>query len=177
MHLRNSLMLVLVKDHGEPALTATATVLLSLEDSGQAPMASSRALYGAAGAETALVDVNVYLIIAICAVSSLLVLTLLLYTALRCSAPPSEGACGLGKPRLLCSNAVESWSYSQERRQRVCSGEGPPKTDLMAFSPSLPQGPISTDTVSLKNLIEIFRYVLLLLLLSRFSRVRLCATP
>ncbi|XP_066887896.1 protocadherin alpha-13 isoform X14 [Kogia breviceps] len=131
-------LLVLVKDHGEPALTATATVLLSLEDSGQAPKASSRASTGAAGAKAALVDVNVYLIIAICAVSSLLVLTLLLYTALRCSAPPSEGACGPGKPTLVCSSAVGSWSYSQQRRQRVCSGEGPPKTDLMAFSPSLP---------------------------------------
>ncbi|XP_061045688.1 protocadherin alpha-11 isoform X4 [Eubalaena glacialis] len=133
-------LLVLVKDHGEPALTATATVLLSLEDSGQAPKASSRTSTGAAGAETALVDVNVYLIIAICAVSSLLVLTLLLYTALRCSAPPSEGACGPGKPTLVCSSAVGSWSYSQQRRQRVCSGEGPPKADLMAFSPSLPPG-------------------------------------
>ncbi|XP_023591285.1 protocadherin alpha-2 [Trichechus manatus latirostris] len=90
-------------------------------------------------------DVNVYLIIAICAVSSLLVLTLLLYTALRCSAPPTEGACGLGKPTLVCSGAVGSWSYSQRRQQRVCSEEGPPKTDLMAFSPSLPQGPDSTE--------------------------------
>ncbi|XP_035583540.1 protocadherin alpha-12-like [Zalophus californianus] len=138
-------LLVLVKDHGEPALTATATVLLSLVESGQAPKASSRVLAGAAGAETALVDVNVYLIIAICAVSSLLVLTLLLYTALRCSAPPAEGACAPGKPTLVCSSAVGSWSYSQQRRQRVCSGEGPPppppppKTDLMAFSPCLTQ--------------------------------------
>uniref|UniRef100_A0A452U9W2 Protocadherin alpha 4 n=1 Tax=Ursus maritimus TaxID=29073 RepID=A0A452U9W2_URSMA len=131
-------LLVLVKDHGEPALTATATVLLSLVESGQAPKASSRVLAGAAGAEAALVDVNVYLIVAICAVSSLLVLTLLLYTALRCSAPPTEGACGPGKPTLVCSSAVGSWSYSQQRRQRVCSGEGPPKTDLMAFSPSVP---------------------------------------
>ncbi|XP_049564578.1 protocadherin alpha-6 isoform X3 [Orcinus orca] len=135
-------LLVLVKDHGEPALTATATVLLSLEDSGQAPKASSRASTGAAGAEAALVDVNVYLIIAICAVSSLFVLTLLLYTALRCSAPPSEGACGPGKPTLVCSSAVGSWSYSQQRRQRVCSGEGPPKADLMAFSPSLTPCPL-----------------------------------
>ncbi|XP_061044960.1 protocadherin alpha-10-like [Eubalaena glacialis] len=135
-------LLVLVKDHGEPALTATATVLLSLEDSGQAPKASSRASTGAAGAEAALVDVNVYLIIAICAVSSLLVLTLLLYTALRCSAPPSEGACGPGKPTLVCSSAVGSWSYSQQRRQRVCSGEGPPKADLMAFSPGLTPCPL-----------------------------------
>ncbi|XP_045727389.2 protocadherin alpha-3-like [Mirounga angustirostris] len=146
-------LLVLVKDHGEPALTATATVLLSLVESGQAPKASSRVLAGAAGAETALLDVNVYLIIAICAVSSLLVLTLLLYTALRCSAPPAEGACAPGKPTLVCSSAVGSWSYSQQRRQRVCSGEGPPpappppasKTDLMAFSPSLPPGPIGGD--------------------------------
>ncbi|XP_076994084.1 protocadherin alpha-10-like [Tamandua tetradactyla] len=136
-------LLVLVKDHGEPALTATATVLLSLVESGQALKASSRALAGVAGAEAALVDVNVYLIVAICAVSSLLVLTLLLYTALRCSAPPPEGACGPGKPTLVCSSAVGSWSYSQQRRQRVCSGEGPPKADLMAFSPSLPPCPVS----------------------------------
>ncbi|XP_076994083.1 protocadherin alpha-8-like [Tamandua tetradactyla] len=140
-------LLVLVKDHGEPALTATATVLLSLVESGQALKASSRASAGVAGAEAALVDVNVYLIVAICAVSSLLVLTLLLYTALRCSAVPTEGACGPGKPTLVCSSAVGSWSYSQQRRQRVCSGEGPPKTDLMAFSPSLPPCPASTDEI------------------------------
>ncbi|XP_053769125.1 protocadherin alpha-2 isoform X9 [Desmodus rotundus] len=138
-------LLVLVKDHGEPALVATATVLLSLVDSSQAPKTSSRASSRAASAEVSLVDVNVYLIIAICAVSSLLVLTLLLYTALRCSAPPTEGACSPGKPRLVCSSAVGSWSYSQQRRQRVCSGEGPPKTDLMAFSPSLPHGPGSAE--------------------------------
>ncbi|CAK6446141.1 unnamed protein product [Pipistrellus nathusii] len=131
-------LLVLVKDHGEPALAATATVLLSLVDSGQAPKASLGMSAGATDPKLALVDVNVYLIIAICAVSSLLVLTLLLYLALRCSASPTEGACGPGKPVLVCSSAVGSWSYSQQRRQRVCSGEGPPKTDLMAFSPCVP---------------------------------------
>uniref|UniRef100_I3MTF3 Protocadherin alpha subfamily C, 2 n=1 Tax=Ictidomys tridecemlineatus TaxID=43179 RepID=I3MTF3_ICTTR len=133
-------LLVLVKDHGEPALTATATVLLSLVESGQEPKASSRASVTTAGSGVTLVDVNVYLIIAICAVSSLLVLTLLLYTAFRCSAAPTEDVCVPGKPTLVCSNAVGSWSYSQQRRQRVCSGEGPPKTDLMVFSPSLSPG-------------------------------------
>ncbi|XP_077902664.1 protocadherin alpha-11 isoform X11 [Ictidomys tridecemlineatus] len=133
-------LLVLVKDHGEPVLMATATVLVSLVESGQAPKAASPMFASSAGQAEALVDVNVYLIIAICAVSSLLVLTLLLYTALRCSAGPTESACGPGKPTLVCSSAVGSWSYSQQRRQRVCSGEDPPKTDLMAFSPSLPPG-------------------------------------
>ncbi|KAK7801405.1 hypothetical protein U0070_027247, partial [Myodes glareolus] len=133
-------LLVLVKDHGEPALSATATVLVSLVESGQAPKSFSQTSGRASVSQASLVDVNVYLIIAICAVSSLLVLSLLLYTALRCSALPanSEGASGPGKPVLVCSSAVGTWSYSQQRRQRVCSGEGPPKTDLMAFSPCLP---------------------------------------
>ncbi|XP_045140675.1 protocadherin alpha-4-like [Echinops telfairi] len=150
-------LLVLVRDHdhGEPPLAATATVLVSLVENGQALKTSSRAAAaaaaGAAGGAAALVDVNVYLIIAICAVSSLLVLTLLLYTALRCSTPAAGGACGPGKPALVCSSGVGSWSSSQQRRPRVCSGEGPPKTDLMAFSPSLPQAPSSADIVSLKN--------------------------
>ncbi|XP_031221303.1 protocadherin alpha-5 isoform X27 [Mastomys coucha] len=141
-------LLVLVKDHGEPPLTATATFLVSLVENSQTPKVSSRVLVGTSGSDSTLIDVNVYLIIAICAVSSLLVLTLLLYTALRCSATPTNGACAPGKPTLVCSSAVGTWSYSQQRRQRVCSGEGPPKTDLMAFSPSLPQGPNSTENES-----------------------------
>ncbi|XP_028618594.1 protocadherin alpha-5 isoform X11 [Grammomys surdaster] len=138
-------LLVLVKDHGEPPLTATATFLVSLVENSQTPKVSSRVLVGTSGSDSTLIDINVYLIIAICAVSSLLVLTLLLYTALRCSATPTDGVCAPGKPMLVCSSAVGTWSYSQQRRQRVCSGEGPPKTDLMAFSPSLPQGPSSTE--------------------------------
>ncbi|XP_016021857.2 protocadherin alpha-12 isoform X6 [Rousettus aegyptiacus] len=132
-------LLVLVKDHGEPALESTATVLLSLVDSSQVPKPPSQMSAGAMGTKLALVDVNVYLIIAVCAVSSLLVLTLLLYTALRCSAPPTEGAGRPEKPTLVCFSAAGSWSCSHQRRQKVCSGEGLPKTDLMAFSPSLPQ--------------------------------------
>ncbi|XP_060042345.1 LOW QUALITY PROTEIN: protocadherin alpha-4-like [Erinaceus europaeus] len=129
-------LLVLVRDHGEPALTATATLLLSLVDGGQAPKASSRAAAeGAAGARAALVDVNVYLIVAICAVSSLLVLTLLLYAALRCSAPPSQGACAAGKPVLVCSSAVGSWSYSQQRRQRCARGRGRPRPTSWPSAP------------------------------------------
>ncbi|XP_057346955.1 LOW QUALITY PROTEIN: protocadherin alpha-13-like [Manis pentadactyla] len=122
-------LLVLVKDHGEPALTATATVLLSLVESGQASA-------GARSTEAALVDVNAYLVIGICAVSSLLVLTLLLYTALRCSAPRSEGACGPGRPPLVCSSAVGSWSCSQQRRQRCALGRGRPRPTSWPSAPA-----------------------------------------
>ncbi|XP_058533878.1 protocadherin alpha-3 [Ochotona princeps] len=153
-------LVVLVRDHGEPALTATATVLVSLVDGGQAAPSWSRASVAASasavalGGASSLVDVNVYLVVAICAVSSLLVLTLVVWAAVRCSsgAASAEGACVSGPAAaaaaaLVCSSAVGSWSCSQRRRQRVCSGEGPPKADLMAFSPSLPHGPVSEDVV------------------------------
>ncbi|XP_007669921.2 protocadherin alpha-2 isoform X5 [Ornithorhynchus anatinus] len=147
-------LLVVVRDHGEPALRATATVSVSLVDSGQDGKAASRAsgvrASGASGGSqrAALVDVNVYLIIAICAVSSLFVLTVLLYTALRCSAPP-RGLCGPVPPALVCSSAVGSWSYSQQRRRQrpnACAGDGAAKSDLMAFSPNLPPCPGPRDS-------------------------------
>ncbi|XP_049643302.1 LOW QUALITY PROTEIN: protocadherin alpha-1-like [Suncus etruscus] len=120
-------LLVLVKDHGEPALTATATVLLSLVESGQAPQAAPSRVAVAGAAAAALVDVNVYLIVAICAVSSLLVLTLLLYSALRCWAPGRGAASAEAKPPVVCASAVGSWSSSQQRRQRCARGRVPPR--------------------------------------------------
>ncbi|XP_048187569.1 protocadherin alpha-12-like [Perognathus longimembris pacificus] len=133
-------LVVLVRDHGEPALTATATLLVSLVDGAPSPKLSARASAGRVGAEASPLDVNASLMVAICAVSGLLVLTLLLWGALRCcGAARSEGACAPGKPVLVCSSAVGSWSSCRQRRPGLCSAEGPPKADLMAFSPSLPQ--------------------------------------
>ncbi|XP_078005321.1 protocadherin alpha-3-like [Phascolarctos cinereus] len=141
---RKQTLLVLVKDHGEPMLSVTATVMLSIVESGLSPKTFSGASRSAAsagsGKETVLVDVNVYLIIAICSVSSLLVLSLLLYVSLRCAAP-QRGEYWNGKPRLVCSSGMESWSHSQQRRQKGFSGEGAAKNDLMAFSPNFPPCP------------------------------------
>ncbi|XP_056667394.1 protocadherin alpha-5 isoform X19 [Monodelphis domestica] len=142
------ILLVLVKDHGTPILSSTATVSVLVVENGQAFKTSSSASVVLAkagmGQETTLMDVNVYLIIAICSVSSLLVLSLLLYVALRCSAPPKDVR-GPGKPTLVCSSEVGSLSYSQQRRQKVYSWDGVTKNDLMAFSPNLPQAPDSRE--------------------------------
>ncbi|XP_007473836.1 protocadherin alpha-9 isoform X15 [Monodelphis domestica] len=137
-------LLVLVKDHGEPMLSATATVIVSIVESGLSSKTFSGASKSATSTgsrkETILVDVNVYLIIAICSVSSLLVLSLLLYVSLRCAAP-QRAVYGNGNPTMVCSSGMESWSNSQQRRQKGLSGEGAPKNDLMAFSPNFPLCP------------------------------------
>ncbi|XP_056667398.1 protocadherin alpha-11 isoform X23 [Monodelphis domestica] len=142
-----NMLLILVKDHGEPTMSATATVTVSLLESGQDLQTSGMARLPAVSSivkGTTLVNVNVYLIIAICSVSSLLVLSLLVYVALRCSTP-TQGIHGPGKPTLVCSNEAGNWPYSQQRLQKICSGEGTVKNDLMAFSPNLPPCPPTSN--------------------------------
>ncbi|EMP35316.1 Protocadherin alpha-8 [Chelonia mydas] len=127
-------LVILVKDHGEPALSATATVSLSLVESPQAVKWDSRQRVGSEGP---LVDMNVSLMIAICSVSGLFVLVIVVYVGLRCH-PGPEVMCGPGKATVVCSSEVGSWSYSQRQSRNLCVGEGTAKNDLMVFSPNFP---------------------------------------
>ncbi|XP_034634890.1 protocadherin alpha-3-like isoform X7 [Trachemys scripta elegans] len=127
-------LVILVKDHGEPALSATATVSLSLVESPQAVKWDSRQK---GGSEGPLVDMNVSLMIAICSVSGLFVLVIVVYVGLRCH-PGPEVMCGPGKATVVCSSEVGSWSYSQRQSRNLCVGEGTTKNDLMVFSPNFP---------------------------------------
>ncbi|XP_038268048.1 protocadherin alpha-3-like isoform X10 [Dermochelys coriacea] len=127
-------LVILVKDHGEPALSATATVSLSLVESPQAVKWDSRQRVGSEGP---LVDMNVSLVIAICSVSGLFVLVIVVYVGLRCH-PGREVMCGPGKATVVSSSEVGSWSYSQRQSRNLCVGEGTARNDLMVFSPNVP---------------------------------------
>ncbi|XP_074816882.1 protocadherin alpha-8-like isoform X8 [Natator depressus] len=127
-------LVILVKDHGEPALSATATVSLSLVESPQAVKWDSRRRVGSEGP---LVDMNVSLMIAICSVSGLFVLVIVVYVGLRWH-PGPEVMCGPGKATVVCSSEVGSWSYSQRQSRNLCVGEVTAKNDLMVFSPNVP---------------------------------------
>ncbi|CAM4589907.1 unnamed protein product [Lepidochelys olivacea] len=127
-------LVILVKDHGEPALSATATVSLSLVESPQAVKWDSRQRVGSEGP---LVDLNMSLMIAICSVSGLFVLVIVVYVGLRCH-PGPEVMCGPGKATVVFSSEVGSWSYSQRQSRNLCVGEGTAKNDLMVFSPNFP---------------------------------------
>ncbi|XP_034634885.1 protocadherin alpha-3-like isoform X3 [Trachemys scripta elegans] len=135
-------LVILVKDHGEPALSATATVSLSLVESPQAVKWDSRQR---GGSEGPLVDMNVSLMIAICSVSGLFVLVIVVYVGLRCHPGPAAVMCGPGKATVVCSSEVGSWSYSQRQSRNLCVGEGTAKNDLMVFSPNFPNSAENGD--------------------------------
>ncbi|XP_062986173.1 protocadherin alpha-3-like isoform X4 [Elgaria multicarinata webbii] len=134
-------LLVLVKDHGKPMLSATATLSVSLVASTQL-IHSDAHLPRMGGSPKPLVDnVNIYLIIAICSVSSLFLLAIIVYIAVRCQSQAKESIMyGPGTATLVCASEVGSWSYSNRHSHILAgmSGEAGIKSDLMVFSPNIP---------------------------------------
>ncbi|XP_052628069.1 protocadherin alpha-2-like isoform X3 [Harpia harpyja] len=153
-------LVIVVRDHGEPARSATATLSVSLVEGAEAALAaagsssSGAGLRPAAGAEggaaaaaAAAAATNVWLVVAICAVSSLFLLAVVLYGASRW-APRAAVLSGPGPATLVCASEVGSWSYSQRQSRSLCVAEGAGKSDLMVFSPNFPPppGPAAKET-------------------------------
>ncbi|XP_061442505.1 protocadherin alpha-3-like isoform X3 [Rhineura floridana] len=134
-------LLIVVKDHGKPMLSATATFSVSLISSVQAVHTDTR-LPSLGVSSGSLVDnSNIYLIIAICSVSSVFLLVVIVYMALRCQCQPKEAVMyGPGTATLVCASEVGSWSYSNRHSHILATtaGETGAKNDLMVFSPNIP---------------------------------------
>ncbi|XP_048816767.1 protocadherin alpha-2-like isoform X2 [Lagopus muta] len=151
-------LLIVVRDHGEPPRSATATLSVSLVEGAEAalaaagagavsagagPRTAAGAEGGSAAAAAAAASTNVWLVAAICAVSSVLVLAAVLYGAGRC-APRAAVPAGPGPATLVCASEVGSWSYSQRQSRSLCvaaAADGAGKSDLMVFSPNCPPPP------------------------------------
>ncbi|XP_068554809.1 protocadherin alpha-2-like [Anas acuta] len=145
-------LLIVVRDHGEPSRSATATLSVSLVEGAEAALSAAAAgasssgagVRPAAGAEggaaAAAAATNVWLVVAICAVSSLFLLAVVLYGASRW-APRAAVLAGPGPATLVCASEVGSWSYSQRQSRSLCVADGAGKSDLMVFSPNCPPPP------------------------------------
>ncbi|XP_054698250.1 protocadherin alpha-6-like [Grus americana] len=155
-------LVIVVRDHGEPARSATATLSVSLVEGAEAALAaagssssssSSSSLSGAGlrpaeGGASSASATNVWLVVAICAVSSLFLLAVVLYGASRW-APRAAVLSGPGPATLVCASEVGSWSYSQRQSRSLCVADGAGKSDLMVFSPNFPPpppGPAAKET-------------------------------
>uniref|UniRef100_A0A8B9TBL1 Cadherin domain-containing protein n=1 Tax=Anas platyrhynchos TaxID=8839 RepID=A0A8B9TBL1_ANAPL len=129
-------LLIVVRDHGEPSRSATATLSVSLVEGAEAALSAA----AAGGATAASAATNVWLVVAICAVSSLFLLAVVLYGASRW-APRAAVLAGPGPATLVCASEVGSWSYSQRQSRSLCVADGAGKSDLMVFSPNCPPPP------------------------------------
>ncbi|XP_048371506.1 protocadherin alpha-5-like isoform X2 [Sphaerodactylus townsendi] len=134
-------VLVVVKDHGKPPMSATATLSVSLVANSQAIKTDARLPRTVGNAKPLADTANLYLIIAICSVSSLFLLVILVYVALRCQSEEKEAMMyGPGTATLVCASEVGSWSDSNRHSHILAGVSGEPggKSDLMVFSPNIP---------------------------------------
>ncbi|KAM6148974.1 protocadherin beta-2-like [Erethizon dorsatum] len=133
-------LLVLVRDHGEPPLSASITLHVLLVDGFSQPYLPAPE----AAPERARPDsLTVYLVVALAAVSSLFLCSLLLFVALRLcarSGPAARGRCsapvGPFPGHLVDVSGTGTLSHSYQ--YEVCLREGSETSDFKFLKPIIP---------------------------------------
>ncbi|XP_066445336.1 protocadherin alpha-10-like [Eleutherodactylus coqui] len=135
---------VVAQDHGEPAMTAEAQIVIYVVESGEElkfdNQETKRNSYEFS-------DANVYLVVAICIISSIFLITLIVFSVLRWQKYRDE-VNELKENYKICSNTGGSWMYSQHTQYQISSNSLRPKSDLIVFTPNNSQTPGTDEQVN-----------------------------
>ncbi|KAM3924473.1 protocadherin alpha-4-like [Leptodactylus fuscus] len=123
---------VVAQDHGEPVMTAEAQIVVSVVESGEELKFDNQETK-VTGDEFS--DENIYLVVAICIISSIFLITLIVFTVLRWQKYRDE-VNELKENYRICSNTGGSWMYSQHTQYNISSNSVRPKSDLIVFTPN-----------------------------------------
>ncbi|KAM4748750.1 protocadherin Fat 4-like [Rhinophrynus dorsalis] len=125
-------LFVMAQDHGEPSMTAVMQTVISLVESEEAIMLD---LQQSKGNINDFPDTNIYLIVSICSISSIFLITLIVFTVLRWQKYRDE-VIQLRENYRICSNTGGSWIYSQQSQYKFYVNSIQAKKDLMIFAPN-----------------------------------------
>ncbi|XP_066507562.1 protocadherin alpha-2-like [Hoplias malabaricus] len=144
--LKSHALVVMVSDHGEPSLSATASVEVVVVESVERVQPSLRQV---PLKEEAFSDLNLYLLIAIVSVSGLFLLSLAALAAARCCG--SGGALGSCGAPVVTAHPDGSWSYSKATQQYdVCFSSDTLKSDVVVFPSPFPP-PADAELISING--------------------------
>ncbi|XP_066506576.1 protocadherin alpha-2-like [Hoplias malabaricus] len=144
--LKSHALVVTVSDHGEPSLSATASVEVVVVESVERVQPSLRQV---PLKEEAFSDLNLYLLIAIVSVSGLFLLSLVALAAARCCG--SGGALGSCGAPVVTAHPDGSWSYSKATQQYdVCFSSDTLKSDVVVFPSPFPP-PADAELISING--------------------------
>ncbi|CAJ0943891.1 unnamed protein product [Ranitomeya imitator] len=135
---------VVAQDHGEPVMTSETQITISVVESGEELKFDNQETKGN-GDEFS--DANVYLVVAICVISSIFLITLIVFTVLRWQKYRDE-VNELKENYRICSNTGGSWMYSQHTQYNISSNSFRPKSDLIVFTPNNSQTPGNEEQVN-----------------------------
>ncbi|XP_072001833.1 protocadherin alpha-4-like isoform X4 [Engystomops pustulosus] len=134
---------VVAQDHGEPFMTAETQIVVSVVESGEELKFDNQETK-VTGEEFS--DENIYLVVAICVISTIFLITLIVFTVLRWQKYRDE-VNELKENYKICSNTGGSWMYSQHTQYRISSNSLRPKSDLIVFTPNTSQTPGNEEQI------------------------------
>ncbi|XP_044133360.1 protocadherin alpha-10-like [Bufo gargarizans] len=128
---------VIAQDHGEPFMTAETHIVISVVESGEELKFDNQEKKVTFEVFS---DENIYLVVAICIISSIFLITLIVFSVLRWQKYKDE-VNELKENYKICSNTGGSWMYSQQTQFQISSNSLRPKSDLIVFTPNTFQIP------------------------------------
>ncbi|XP_073505759.1 protocadherin alpha-3-like isoform X15 [Phyllobates terribilis] len=135
---------VVAQDHGEPVMASETQIVISVVESGEELKFDNQEIKGNVDDFS---DANVYLVVAICIISTLFLITLIVFTVLRWQKYRDE-VNELKENYRICSNTGGSWMYSQHTQYNISSNSFQPKSDLIVFTPNNCQTPGNEERVN-----------------------------
>ncbi|KAJ1128041.1 hypothetical protein NDU88_006432 [Pleurodeles waltl] len=125
--------IVVVKDHGEPALSSTVTVTISLSNSNAEILTEFRK---ETETEHSISDINLYLVICIAVISFIFLVTVIIFVAIRIlKANKSLSSCN----QKQCAPALGHLCYFENSYNVCLSNSGNGTLDLNGVYPVLPK--------------------------------------
>ncbi|XP_072288390.1 protocadherin alpha-5-like [Eucyclogobius newberryi] len=143
--LKTHPLVVLVCDNGEPSLSATVTIDVVVVESTADIQTQFRHV---PIKEDSFSDLNLYLLIAIVAVSVIFLLSLITLIAVRCHR--TESSLSRYSAPMITTHPDGSWSYSKSTQQYdVCFSSDTLKSDVVVFPAPFP--PVDAELISING--------------------------
>ncbi|KAM8847879.1 protocadherin alpha-13-like [Synchiropus picturatus] len=143
--LKTHPLVVQVSDNGEPSLSATVSIDVVVVESSADIQTQFRHV---TMKEENFSDLNLYLLIAIVAVSSIFLLSLVTLIAVRCHRTDSDFS--RYSPPMITTHPDGSWSYSKSTQQYdVCFSSDTLKSDVVVFPAPFP--PVDAELISING--------------------------
>ncbi|XP_051810276.1 protocadherin alpha-2-like isoform X9 [Acanthochromis polyacanthus] len=143
--LKTHPLVVLVSDNGEPSLSATVSIEVVVVESTADIHTQFRHV---PIKEDSFSDLNLYLLIAIVAVSVIFLLSLISLVAVRCHR--TDGNFSRYSAPMITTHPDGSWSYSKSTQQYdVCFSSDTLKSDVVVFPAPFP--PVDAELISINE--------------------------
>nr|XP_020442171.1 protocadherin alpha-6-like [Monopterus albus] len=143
--LKTHPLVVLVSDNGEPSLSATVSIDVTVVESSADIQTQFRHV---PIKEDSFSDLNLYLLIAIVSVSVIFLLSLISLIAVRCHR--TDGSFSRYSAPMITTHPDGSWSYSKSTQQYdVCFSSDTLKSDVVVFPAAFP--PVDAELISING--------------------------